>query len=69
MTMTMQTKEIIEFKLQPALAGQVLLNLSRLVAHVPMLELAHDQLAKAAQQRISNALSACSPLNRSTISY
>jgi len=54
MTMTMQTKEIMEFRLQLAQPGLVLLNLSRLVAHVPMLELAHDQLVKAAQQRISN---------------
>ena len=55
MTITMQTKEIIEFKLQPAQPELALLNLSRLASRVPMLELAHDQLVKAAQQRISNA--------------
>lgn len=55
MTMTMQTKEIIEFKLQPAQPGLVLLNLSRLASHVPMQGQAHDQLVKAAQQRIFNA--------------
>ena len=47
MTVTMQTKEIIEFKLHPAQPGLVLLNLSRLVAHVPLLGLALNQLDKA----------------------
>lgn len=41
-----------EYPAQPEL---VLANLSRLVAHVPMLEQAYNQLADAAQQRISNA--------------
>jgi hypothetical protein len=40
-----------EYPTQPEL---VLLNLSRLVAHVPMLEQAYDQLAQAAQQRCVN---------------
>jgi len=69
MTLTMQTKEIIEFKLQLEQPGLVLLNLSRLVAHVPVLELAHAQLVKAAQQRISNALSACRPFDICATSY
>jgi len=41
-----------EYPAQPEL---VLANLSRLVMHVPMLEQAYNQLADAAQQRISNA--------------
>lgn len=40
-----------EYPAQPAL---MLANLKRLVMHVPMLEEAYDQLAQAAQQRISN---------------
>lgn len=40
-----------EYPAQPEL---VLANLNRLVAHVPMLEQAHAQLAQVAQQRIIN---------------
>lgn len=40
-----------EYPMQPEL---VLLNLNRLVAHVPMLETAYSQLAQAAQQRCLN---------------
>lgn len=65
----MTPQDIIEFKLNPALeypAQPELMraNLRRLVAQVPTLEQAHDQMAAAARQRAG--FSSPSPAGRGT---